>query len=251
MMRIALALLLFISLPLQAEEIRLSDDLQVYPLTEHTWVHRSWEVIQGQRYASNGLIIIEDNTLTLIDTAWGDAPTALLLDWMEQRFGKAPDLAILTHSHDDRMGGASTLAARGIPAWAHPATLDIARNDPGTFYDPDIPLPRTIEAFTEQSRIKFANLELYYPGPAHSPDNIIVWYGRDEVLIGGCAVKGGSATAIGYVEGSNANHWPVAMENVLTHYSEASIVVPGHGDIGDASLLTHTRDLARQGLATQ
>lgn len=250
-MRIVLALLLLSPLSIQADEIHLSDDLQVYPLTEHTWVHRSWEVIQGHRYPSNGLIIIEDDTLTLIDTAWGDAPTAVLLDWMEQRFGKAPDLAILTHSHDDRMGGASTLAARGIPAWAHPATLTIARNDPDTFYDADIPLPRTIEAFTEQSRIKFANLELYYPGPAHSPDNIIVWYARDEVLIGGCAVKGGSATAIGYVEGSDANHWPVAMENVLTHYREAGIVVPGHGDIGDASLLTHTRDLARQGLATQ
>lgn len=53
-MRIVLALLLFISLPLQADEIRLSDDLQVYPLTEHTWVHRSWEVIQGKRYPSTG-----------------------------------------------------------------------------------------------------------------------------------------------------------------------------------------------------
>ena len=250
-MRIVVALLVLFSLPLHADEIRLSDDLQVYPLTQHTWVHRSWEVIQGQRYPSNGLIIVEENALTLIDTAWGDAPTALLLDWIEQQFGKVPDRAILTHSHDDRMGGARTLAERGIPAWAHPATLALARNDPDTFYDPDIPLPRLLKAFTEQSRIKFANLELYYPGPAHSPDNILVWYARDEVLIGGCAVKGGSATAIGYVEGSDANHWPVAMENVLARYGAASIVVPGHGDIGDASLLTHTRDLARQGVADQ
>lgn len=64
-------------------------------------------------------------------------------------------------------------------------------------------------------------------------------------------MKGGSATAIGYVEGSDANHWPVAMENVLARYGAASIVVPGHGEIGDASLLTHTRDLARQGVADQ
>tara|TARA_Y100000588_G_C14005630_1_gene817638 strand:+ start:134 stop:913 length:780 start_codon:yes stop_codon:yes gene_type:complete len=251
MMRIALALLLLLSLPLQADEIRLSDDLQVYPLTEHTWVHRSWAVVNGQRYPSNGLIIIEDDTLTLIDTAWGDASTIAMLDWIEERFGKQPDLAILTHSHADRMGGASTLAARGIPAWAHPATLAIARDDPGTFYDPEIPLPRAIPAFKEKSRINFANLELYYPGPAHSPDNIIVWYARDDLLIGGCAVKSGSATAIGYVDGSNPEHWPVAMDKVLAHYGSAGTVVPGHGEIGDAGLLTHTRDLARQALATQ
>jgi metallo-beta-lactamase class B len=34
----------------------------------------------------------------------------------------------------------------------------------------------------------------------------------------------------------------------LAHYGDASIVVPGHGDIGDASLLTHTRNLAARAL---
>ncbi|EKF75539.1 beta-lactamase II [Alcanivorax hongdengensis A-11-3] len=247
----ALVITLLIPLAVLAVEpvgkpIRLSNDLVVQPLTEHVWLHRSWTEYNGQRVSSNGVIIDDGKTLTLIDTAWGEAPTATLLSWIEQHFGKDPDQAILTHSHDDRMGGSRLLAEKHIRAYVHPKTLSIVKAEPGKYYDPASHFPQAL-AFHDR-RARLGDIELYYPGAAHSPDNIVIWYGRDHLLVGGCAVKGRESTNIGYVAGSAPDHWAAAMDNLIQAFPQAAMVVPGHGQLGDEQLLFHTRALATQAL---
>lgn len=238
----ALLIALF-AVTLRAEEpIQLSPDLEVYPLTSRAWVHRSWAQLGDQQVPSNGVVIVQPERLTLVDTAWDETATRALLDWIESRFGRAPDLAVITHSHDDRMGGVRVLAERGVPAWAHPRTLVLAQAqaEDGPHSGP----LRAIDDFNRQPRVSLGSLELYYPGPAHSPDNIVAWFGEEQLLVGGCAVKSAGAARIGYVEGSDPGHWPQAMENLLAQFPAAEVVVPGHGQPGGRGLLIHTLDLA-------
>ena len=32
-------------------------------------------------------------------------------------------------------------------------------------------------------------MEVFYPGPGHAPDNVVVWVGRERLLFGGCLLK--------------------------------------------------------------
>lgn len=219
-----------------------SPDLQVYPLKANVWVHRSWSTIDGSRYPANGLIILDGEQLVLIDTAWGNALTEQLLAWMETRFGATPDLAILTHAHEDRIGGLPALAKRHIPAYVHPMTRALAEQQ---YPAEQLPLPLT--ELNEHASVSQGSLNVFYPGPAHSPDNIVIWYAKHQLLFGGCAVKSAEAEDIHYVNGSDPEGWPSAIDRILAHYPDTETVVPGHGQVGDATLLTHTLELAKQG----
>ncbi|MCT8987469.1 hypothetical protein [Shewanella phaeophyticola] len=45
---------------------------------------------------------------------------------------------------------------------------------------------------------------------------------------------------------ADLKQWPVTMAKVQAQFTEAKMVVPGHGKIGDTSLLSHTIDLLTQ-----
>lgn len=219
-----------------------TEDLQVYPLNDHLWVHRSWARVEGERYPANGLIILDDDQLILVDTAWGNALTSELLSWIEDYFGRKPDMAILTHAHADRIGGLPALAEQHIAAYVHPMTRTLAA---AKF--PREQLPKAIDELEQDTSAQLGSLEVFYPGPAHSPDNIVVWYDDMKLLFGGCAVKSSSAVDIHYVEGSSPAGWGAAISRIQTRYPSAEIVVPGHGPVGEDPLLNHTLELAQQG----
>lgn len=103
--------------------IEITPELQVMPLAEGVWLHTSWKVLPGgTRYPSNGLLVRDGDTLTLVDTAWGEQPTRDLLGWFGRELKLPVARAIVTHAHDDRMGGASVLAERCVPIFSHPLT---------------------------------------------------------------------------------------------------------------------------------
>jgi len=37
--------------------------------------------------------------------------------------------------------------------------------------------------------------------------------------------------------------WPISVQKVIERYPDARIVVPGHGEVGEESLLTHTVEI--------
>lgn len=83
------------------------------------------------------------------------------------------------------------------------------------------------------------------PGPAHTADNIAIYFAAEKALFGGCVVKSLDSNNLGNIsEGSVANYQQ-AVQNLIDRYGEASIVIPGHGSWGGRELLTHTLDLAK------
>ena len=77
--------------------------------------------------------------------------------------------------------------------------------------------------------MRFGPVELFYPGAAHSTDNLVVYVPSANVLYGGCAVHELSSTSAGNAGRADLAEWPTSVERIQKHYPEAEVVIPGHG----------------------
>jgi metallo-beta-lactamase class B VIM len=213
-------------------------DLQVSELRPGVWLHVSWQTFpDGTRVPSNGLIVRDGDQLLLIDTAWGEAVTARLLDWIDGNLRLPVTRAVVTHSHHDRIGGSAALLSRGIRISAHPLTRQLASEQ-------GLPIPEALAELAEaESTARVGPAELFYPGPGHTRDNLMVWLPESRVLFGGCAVRAASAKGLGNVAHADTAAWPSSIQRALERYGAAEVVVPGHGEAGGPELLRHTLSL--------
>ncbi|MBI5384163.1 MAG: subclass B1 metallo-beta-lactamase [Verrucomicrobia bacterium] len=220
----------------ETNRTEVTPDLQITRLADGVWLHTSWQVLPGgTRYPSNGLLVREGDALNLIDTAWGQKPTRDLLAWVARELKLPVSRAILTHAHDDRMGGASVLVERGIPACSHPLTGALAAKQ-GWPQPMSLATLRAAGAATNVGAV-----EVFYPGAAHTVDNLLVWIPRAKILFGGCAVKEEKSRTLGNIADADVAAWPEAIRRVQNRYAgEGLTVVPGHGDVGGPELLRHT-----------
>ena len=68
----------------------------------------------------------EGDHLILVDTAWGEGPTKALLNWIQRELDKPVAHVIVTHFHDDRLGGVPLLDRRSIPYYLSAMTSQLA-----------------------------------------------------------------------------------------------------------------------------
>jgi metallo-beta-lactamase class B VIM len=216
-----------------------SPDLQVRELRPGVWLHTSWQPLDdGRRFPSNGLIVREGDHLLLVDTAWGEPATEDLLKWIDKTLRLPVKAAVVTHFHGDRLGGARVLESRRIPFHGHPLT-------PGLAAAIELPAPRVLSGLAASGGVDHVgSLEVFYPGPAHTRDNVVVWLPESRVLAGGCAVRAGDATALGNLADADVNSYAASIRRVLERYPKPEVVVPGHGDPGGVELLRNTLGLA-------
>jgi metallo-beta-lactamase class B len=225
--------------------------LEVRALTARVLQHTSWKYLPGVGpFPSNGLVVLADDRAVLIDTAWGDEPTLELLGRVEREYGRKVTDVVVTHAHDDRLGGIRTVLARGITVYASEATAALAERDGW---------PRPTRTFRDEMKLDLSSveergpdsrgltLEAFFPGAGHSPDNVVVFVsgeGTGEgVLFGTCMVREAEASSLGNLADAVPSAWSASLEAIVRRFPKTPIVVPGHGRAGGASLLTHTRAL--------
>lgn len=203
------------------------------------WVHTSYYTYpDGNRLPSNGLIVREGKDLLLVDTAWGERLTVGLLARIEAVIGLPVRCAIVTHAHYDRAAGVDVLESRGIEVLAHPMTQRLT-HEQGT------PVPDESLSRLEmpETAVQVGSVEVFYPGPGHAPDNLMVWVPGPRVLFGGCAVRAAMSSSLGNLAHADTVSWPLAIRRAQARYPQAEVVVPGHGAVGGRELLSHTLSL--------
>lgn len=214
-------------------------DIALRRLSDRVWLHDSSFVLpKWGRVHANGLIVLGRDGAVIVDSAWTDAQTAWLLDQAVTLSGKQARALVATHFHEDRAGGIATARAAGVAVYALAETKRILATD-------DVTHPVDAEAAIDLGDVR---LEIYFPGAGHSPDNAVVYVREERLLFGGCLVRAADHD-IGNLSDADVGAWPATMDRLIARYGEAAVVVPGHGDLGDASLLSHTRDLARAAAA--
>lgn len=217
----------------------ITDTIIFDKINDFVWIHTTYKNINGISFPSNGLIIKTATGLILIDTSWDDELTEKLLKAAKEKFKSEFQLAVITHAHDDRIGGIKTVKRNNIRAICWEKTAELAKKNgfdqPEPFHHSD-----TI--------IKIGNteLELFYPGWGHSEDNIVVWLPSEKILFGGCLVKSEDSETLGNTKEADLKQWKTTAEKLLTKYGDATVVIPGHGNRGNIRLLKHTIDLLKK-----
>ena len=244
---IMLTLMLFLLISCEDIDVWTTEDLitggsedsnyvELSKVQENVWIHTSYMQYDGSRTPSNGMVVLTSKGAVLIDTPWNNDQIKELMRLIKEKFNEEINLAIITHAHVDRIGGIDTLLDQKIDVRSTKLTEKEAEK-----YGFSRPSP----TLDDNSNIKFGDtkLEVFYPGEGHAVDNIIVWLSDYKVLFGGCLIKSMTSEDLGSIDDANLLQWPQSVQQVEDKYSEAEVVIPGHGRSGGVELMEHTLDL--------
>jgi metallo-beta-lactamase class B len=240
-------------------EINLTDELCLREISKDIFL-----VTHSYPWPGNSLLIRMDNSdFVWIDTPYTPEATACVLDWLYDAYGTGVKITeINTGFHIDNLGGNSELIRNDIPVYGSQLTCDLLRtrsketmSEMQKWLDPsedkkyldkyasfEFAEPTHVFDINDEQILNFGKetVEIYYPGQTHTYDNLVVYIPSEKVLFGGCMVLSSDAEKIGYAKDGNIEEWPLSLEKVMEKYKDAEIVVPGHGNPGDISLIEHT-----------
>jgi glyoxylase-like metal-dependent hydrolase (beta-lactamase superfamily II) len=218
-----------------------SRKLEISHLTGDFYVFTTYRTLQGTPFPSNGMYIVTDNGVVMIDTPWDTTQFQPLLDSIRTRHDKDVVLCIATHSHEDRTGGFGYYRQQGVRTYATTRTDDICR-ERGEQRAEFLIVNDTVFTVGQHS------VRTFYGGEGHTPDNIVIWFEEEDILYGGCLVKSVEATGLGNLADANKAAWPATIRNIQRAFGRPRYVIPGHQGWGGGEALEHTLELLRSDL---
>src|SRR5690606_17747817 len=124
---------------------------------------------------------------------------------------------------------------RGIPVHGYRGTAGLLR-------DRGQPEPSAVFDEALELDLGGVTVEAFYPGAGHTADNSVVFVAGERLLFGGCLIRAAATSDLGNVADADVSAGPKTVQRLIERYGGAQVVIPGHGAVGDASLLSHTRD---------
>lgn len=263
MVGILIVILIFLFSCVQKEHIlfekSLSPELSVKEISRDVFL-----ITHSFPWPANSLMVrMNNNEFLWIDTPYTPEATEKILNLFYDKFGSDIRFTeINTGFHIDNLGGNEELINRNIPVYGSDLTCDLIKTKSKStltkikfwlispenkkylpayekikFMQPDRIFP-----IKETQILKFGEekVEIFYPGPTHTYDNLVVYISSKRVLFGGCMILEMKSDKPGFSEDGNVSEWPVSLQKVKERYAETQIIVPGHGLPGNSDLIDHT-----------
>jgi metallo-beta-lactamase class B len=226
-----------------------------------------WVVTHEPAFHANVLVArMQDGAVLIASSPFDTTTTNRLLSWIRERFAPARMVAVNTHFHLDGTGGNEAYRAAAVETWASTATqallaergvamreraaasLSNASLAAQVRATAVVPAERTF-APADGLLLRFGSetAEVRFPGPGHSPDNVVVHLPNREVLFGGCMIRGDDG--IGNLSDADLARWEASvatLEGLAPRW-----VIPGHGAVGGRDLLANTRAVAARAAAAR
>jgi len=216
---------------------QVNDSLSVKQITEHVFVHESQLRLEnGSKVGCNGIVYVLNEKVILGDTPSDSATTAALIQFIEDSLNATIRTVMVSHFHVDALGGLAACHAHGINSYSHIKTPKLAKKE--GYIAPVTPVvsARLQLGNTEESMI------LFYGGPGHTKDNVVMYIPAEKLLFGGCMIKCINA-GYGNLADADMKRWAGSVEIVKQNFPEAEFVIPGHGNSGGKELLDYTIEL--------
>ena len=209
--------------------------LKITQLADNVYQHVSYKKTKTWgMVGASGLVVVIGTDAYIIDTPWTQKSTEQLISWIKSE-NLNLKAAVITHFHEDASGGIPFLNNLKVKTYATSMTNNLLGNK------------KREKSSNEISRDTFElvdnTIEVFYPGAGHTRDNIVVWLPKHKILFGGCFVISTRSKSLDNIEDASVEDWPKSIQRVINKYPEIEVVVPGHGKVGDESLLNHTAKL--------
>ncbi len=213
-----------------------SANVRVEKLTENTFRHISYLSTEDfGKVSCNGMIVVDKNEAVIFDTPTNDNDSRELIDWIEKSLNCKVIGVVVTHFHNDCLGGLNEFHERQIPSYASFKTIELTKSD-------SVQAPQN--GFENYLEIQVGDKKVIneFFGEGHTIDNIVSYFPDEKVLFGGCLIKALGASK-GYLGDANINEWPNTVLAVKSKYEQAKVIIPGHGIPGNSELLDYTIEL--------
>jgi metallo-beta-lactamase class B len=231
-------------------------------------VARDAYVITHEPFHESNVLVVRmgDGSLVICSSPFDTQAARAMVAWLRATFRPPRIIAINTHFHLDGTAGNHAYDEANVETYASDATQALLIERGASLRDESAAsfTDARMRARVERTRIvpatytfaphdgmhfKIADepVHVVHPGPAHSPDNVVVYFPRRGVLFGGCMIKTGDS--IGYLGDADLTRWEAAVRKL--EEMKARVVVPGHGATGGRELLQNTIVLVRQARAAR
>ncbi|MGM9477596.1 PEDO-3 family subclass B1 metallo-beta-lactamase [Pedobacter sp. GSP4] len=210
--------------------------IKIKHLTGNLYVYTTYNNYKGVLTDANAVYLVTNKGVVVIDAPWDPAQFEPFLDSIQAKHHQKVVLAIATHSHGDRAAGLAFFKSKGIKTYTSKLTDEILRANKE---------PRAAYTFNNDTTFTVGNYKLstYYAGKGHTKDNLVIWFGQDKVLFGGCLVKSTEATDLGYIGEADLEAWPKSIGKLKQKYPDSKFVITGHQAWGNTEALDYTQKL--------
>ena len=220
----------------EGKHIEVSQNLKLSKVNDNGYVHISKIFLDnGKQYNCNGFVYVNDDEAFIFDTPSNDIATEHLIKWLQDDKNITIKGVVFNHFHRDCHEGMDIFKKYNIPSIASKRTSELMNQK--EYESPDQVFEDSIVLHLGDKKI----VNTFF-GEAHSEDNIVSYFPDDQILFGGCMVKSLKASK-GNLEDANTDEWSHTVKKVKSKYPEVQTVIPGHGKIGDITLLDYTISL--------
>ncbi len=235
---IVLLILLFLNCKSKKLETTYNtESLQIIPLSNNCYLHISFiDIPDYGKFKCNGLIFMKEGEAMVFDTPATQEDSQELIDWLQREKKLEVIAVVVNHFHDDALGGLPSFHKAGIISYANNKTIELASAKGG------VELPQNGFDQSLELRVGKSKVINRFFGEAHTADNIVSYIPDEALLFGGCMMKSLEASK-GNLEDANIAEWSNTITKIKEAYPHLKIVVPGHGAVGDDSLLDYTIEL--------
>lgn len=208
----------------------------------------------NRNFISNSAFVVTDDGVVVIDALGSPALAAELLTEIRRVTTQPLRHVVVTHYHADHVYGLQVLKAAGATVLAHPAgkeylrseaaqlRLAASRKELAPWIDDKtrlVPADRWLEAEDTTLRVGSFSFLIRHAGPAHTPEDLVVYLPERGVLFAGDLVFRGRIPFVGQAD---SQQWIASLARLIEFHP--SLVVPGHGPVSREALadLELTRD---------
>ncbi len=192
----------------------------------------------NRNFISNAGFVVTDDGVVVIDALGSPALAEELIAQIRRITPKPVTHVILTHYHADHIYGlqafkalgATVIAQRKAGEYLNSETaeqrLKASREDLFPWIDENthlVPPDRWIDGPTTLT-IGGVEFRLQPAGPAHTPEDLVIYVPKLRVLFAGDLVFRGR---VPYVGQADSRHWIAALDTLLSY--DIDVIVPGHG----------------------
>ncbi len=234
-----LALLFSICATMGAAATEKKPGLEIRQLTGDFYIFTTYQVYNNEPVPANGMYVVTDKGVVMLDGAWDPAQNQPLLDSIQARHHKKVVLEIGTHYHSDRSGAFDFMRKKGIKTYSSLKTLELCKQ----FGEHEAEFYFVKDTTFHVGKLEF---ETYYAGPGHTRDNIVIWFPKAKILYGGCLIKDADAKDLGNIKDADLEQWPETLKKVQQRYPEPAYIIPGHGNWDSRRALIHTLELLQR-----